>query len=115
SGQPGYHVGVPPPPTVEAVPPSAEQPYRPTDPGPLPALYHAARAWADSHTNASLAEAFVAGYQTARATALHAAKAHPTGTAGDAPVSWSASGKSARTIAAGLEMFAGRVIPIAAA
>ena len=44
--------------------------YRPTDPGPLPPLYHLAWEWADAHSTASLAEAVVEGYRIARCESM---------------------------------------------
>ena len=67
-------------------------------------IYAVADAWAERNTAATLAEAFIAGYFTARAQALHA----PPVTADVERLA--PEGKARRTIIAALELFTDQIL-----
>lgn len=102
AGQPGYHVGVQPPPPAMA-PPTDPQ-FRRGLEARAPLLLPAAEAWAEAHPQATLAEAFVAGYFLAIG---HVAQAPPV-TADMETLA--PAGKARRTIVAALEIFTDQIL-----
>jgi len=123
AGVPGYHVGNPPPPprADQAAPagnvhahgggqvhPSAAFTAVREDLDRGMAVYAAAGAWGAAHEEASLAEAFVAGYQLAHQQAIaHTMQAAPV----TADVEQLApAGKARRTIVAALRLFKDQVL-----
>lgn len=98
AGQPGVHVGVHAPAT-----PAASRAVRVDL--PTTALHAYAQHWHAAHPSATVAEAFIAGYQYAQALTVTA----PPVSADLAALA--PEGKVTRTIVAALELFRDRILP----
>lgn len=130
SGKPGYRVGDAPPPPDPLGPPRPPAAYRDppiqenliyhdkvltgspafaavkADMSSAMALYQAAETWATYNTQATLMDAFVAGYQAARRDGMQ--QAPPV--VEPPPPEFTEAGKGARTIVAALELFRDQIL-----
>lgn len=104
AGKPGYHVGHPPPPAgnAEMIGASGSERARGGS------IYAVAEQWAEQHPLASIAEAFVVGYELAHNQFTAHTMAAPPVTADVATLA--PEGKARRTIVAALKLFRDQVL-----